>query len=184
MGNKTFHVDKLRPAANDPLPSQQTDDSNPAAIVVRDQDEDEDHLECIVHSITDERIRNGETQYFISWEGYDEGSWEPAAYVKDVKALDDWLTQTTTVRGPNGRLKKGWRRTLLKEQRRSSRASQDRTILLRAATTATGAALGGRTSSGRKPSLGRTARAMVLPNAVRTGTPPTPLGQRRNQRTQ
>ena len=55
---KTYHVDKLRPVADDPFPSQQTDDTNPAAVVVRDSENDEEHLEWTVRDITDERIRH------------------------------------------------------------------------------------------------------------------------------
>ena len=62
---KSFHVDKLRPASNDPLPSQQTDDSSPAAIVVREDGEEEDHLEWLIQGITDERIRNRQLQYLV-----------------------------------------------------------------------------------------------------------------------
>ena len=86
------------------MPSQQTDDSSPAAIVVREDGEEEDHLEWLVQGITDERIRNGELQYLVIWMGYLEGSWEPATALKDTKALDEWLAQTSSVRKPNGRL--------------------------------------------------------------------------------
>ncbi|EMD63979.1 hypothetical protein COCSADRAFT_62413, partial [Bipolaris sorokiniana ND90Pr] len=36
---------RLRPAANDPFPSQQTDDTNPTATVVQDNENNEEHLE-------------------------------------------------------------------------------------------------------------------------------------------
>ncbi|CAN9290421.1 unnamed protein product [Alternaria alternata] len=52
---KTYHDDKLRPVATDPLPSQQTNDSEPAAVIVRDEGEDEDHLEWHVEGILETR---------------------------------------------------------------------------------------------------------------------------------
>ena len=69
---KTYHVHKLRPVADDPFLSQQTDDTSPAAIVVRDNENDEEHLEWIVRDITDERIRHKQTEYLVYCAGYDE----------------------------------------------------------------------------------------------------------------
>jgi transposase InsO family protein len=59
---KSYYVDLLRPAANDLLPSQQTRDSQPGAIVVR-EDNGEEYLEYKVEDIVDERVRKGQTQY-------------------------------------------------------------------------------------------------------------------------
>ena len=116
-------MDKIRPAANDPLPSQQVDDRNPAAIVVQDNEDNEAHLEWTVQNITDERTRQGKTMYLVHWEGYKETTWEPAEHLSNTQALQTWLDSTRPVRLANGRLQRNWRtqhRKLLKEQRSAS----------------------------------------------------------------
>jgi transposase InsO family protein len=99
---KTYHVDKLRPAAEDPLPSQQTNDLNPAAVVVQDEGEQEEHLEWQVESITDERTRQGAKQYLVKWVGFQEATWEPEKNLANTAALQSWLTRTQAVRLPTG----------------------------------------------------------------------------------
>jgi len=80
----TFHVDQLRPAASDPLPSQNVDDSQPEPIVVDGENEWE--VECIA----DEHKIDNKTFYAVKWTGYAEITWEPREYVEDTIALDVW----------------------------------------------------------------------------------------------
>jgi len=97
---KTYHVDKLRLAAKDPFPSQQPNDTNPAAVVVWDDDDEEDHLEWRVESIIDERIRKGKKQYLVKWIGFEDATWEPLENLYGTTALESWVTRTQTVRPP------------------------------------------------------------------------------------
>jgi hypothetical protein len=112
---KRYHVDKIRPAAKDPFPSQQTTEDTPAPITVRDENSDEEHLEWEVEEIRDERTRQSHREYQVKWKGWDHESdltWEPEAYLKDTEALDTWLNRTATVRNHTGKLKRGWRQIL------------------------------------------------------------------------
>ena len=117
---KSFHVDKIRPATTDPLPSQQTNDLNPAAVVVRDKDEQEEHLEWQVESITSERTRRGTKQYLVKWVGFQEATWEPERNLANTAALQSWLTRTQAVRSPSGSLQRRQNR----QQRKLSRPHQ------------------------------------------------------------
>jgi hypothetical protein len=111
---RKYHVDKIRPAASDPFPSQQTFESTPDPIIVRDKDSDEEHLEWEVEEIRDERFRQLRKEYQVKWKGWDQESdltWEPEAYLEDTEALDIWMSRTALVRDQAGRLKKGWKRT-------------------------------------------------------------------------
>ena len=117
---KSFHVDKIRPATTDPLPSQQTNDLNPAAVVVRDKDEQEEHLEWQVESITSERTRRGTKQYLVKWVGFQEATWEPERNLANTAALQSWLTRTQAVRSPSSSLQRRQNR----QQRKLSRPHQ------------------------------------------------------------
>lgn len=175
---KTYHVDKIRPAADDPLPSQQIDDSNPAAIVVQDENEEE-HLEWTVRDITDERRRQKRTEYLVHWVGYQIPTWEPAAHLTDTSALQHWLTYTRPVRQPNGQLKNNWRKKLqlLKEQR-VERTPQSRSPTRAAAVRTTRHALGGSRRTTPRTTRDVATSAMILPDAVGTGS--SPLTQNRH----
>jgi hypothetical protein len=83
-----FHVDLIRPAATDPLPSQIVDDSQPPPLVV------DGELEYQVEEILDHRVRRvgrgSRTEVLVKWAGYAETTWEPLDSVKDCEALDEY----------------------------------------------------------------------------------------------
>ena len=150
------------------------DDTSPAAIVVRDNENDEEHLEWIVRDITDERIRHKQTEYLVYWAGYDEPTWEPAAHLINTTALQSWLSYTQPGRQPNGRLRRNWRRRahLLHEQGVLG-TTRSRTTTLAATARTTREPLAP-TSRTRDCLLSDTATSsMILPDAVGAG--PAPL---------
>lgn len=84
----TVHVDKLRLASTDPLPSQVVEEWNPEPIQV--EGEDEYDVECIV----DEHKTNDQMFYLVKWRGWDtlpqDYTWESLEAMEDTKALDKW----------------------------------------------------------------------------------------------
>jgi hypothetical protein len=81
-----FHVDLIRPAATDPLPSQIVDDSQPPPLVI------DGELEYQIEEILDHRVRRvgrgTRTEVLVKWAGYAETTWEPLDSVEDSEALD------------------------------------------------------------------------------------------------
>lgn len=90
--HNVFNVDLLRPAANDPLPSQVVDDPQPPAICIDDTEE------WLVEKILGERQRKlpgrgacKRLEYSVKWVGYAVPTWEPAVALEDTEALDVYL---------------------------------------------------------------------------------------------
>lgn len=90
--HNVFYVDLLRPAAEDPLPSQVLDDPQLPAILV-DNDE-----EWLVEEILNKRQRKlpgrgrrTRLEYLVKWQGYANPTWEPAVALQDTIALDRYL---------------------------------------------------------------------------------------------
>lgn len=100
-----FHVDLVRLAATDHLPSQQTDDVQPLAVVV------DDHEEYVVEKITDERRRRvgrgWRQEYQVKWQGYVRTTWESALAMEETQALGDWLKLTNPFRRHDGSFNRG-----------------------------------------------------------------------------
>lgn len=85
-----FHTSLLRPANNNPLPSQIRTDPQPPAILGNDNDEGE----FLVEEILDERHqrwgRGYRHQYLVKWDGYQQPTWTAAKNMEDTVALDVW----------------------------------------------------------------------------------------------
>ena len=85
-------MDLLRPAADDPLPSQVVDDPQPPAVLV--DDEEEWQVEKILRERQKKlpgRGRRKRLEYLVKWQGYADPTWEPATALEDSTALDDYL---------------------------------------------------------------------------------------------
>ena len=81
-----FHSDLLRLASSDPLPSQLVDDSQPAPVIVDDENEWE--IERIEKHRTKRRGRGQQLEYLVKWKGYARPTWEAASALEETEALD------------------------------------------------------------------------------------------------
>jgi len=80
-----FHTRLLRPAATDPLPGQIASEPQPLGTLV------DDVAEYEVESILGQKKgRGGAQKYLVKWKGYQQPTWEPYTFVKDLAALDIW----------------------------------------------------------------------------------------------
>ena len=91
--HNVFHIDLIRPASTDPLPSQVKDDEQPPAIVVDNEEE------WLIEQILDERERRRglglQKEYLVKWTGYAQPTWESSRNLEDTVALEDWLNRPT-----------------------------------------------------------------------------------------
>ena len=108
-----FHVDRLRLHPSNPLPSQQTDDSQPESIIV--DGAPEWAVEEIVAEKCTRRGRGHRKSYEVKWQGYAQTTWEPAAAFQETEALDRWEAFSTDHRLPDGSLPDQFRRPLPQE---------------------------------------------------------------------
>ena len=104
-----FHTSLMRPVAQDPFPSQQQDDVQPAPVLVEGENE------YGVEAIADTRVKRGRgrggplrREFLVKWSGYAEPTWEPMTTVADTVALDnyeattgrDFATEPLVLEGP------------------------------------------------------------------------------------
>lgn len=103
-----FHVDRLRLANSDPLPSQVQDDYQPLPLQIGDENE------WVVEEIMSEkwkrRGRGWRLYYEVKWAGYALTDLQPAELLEETEALDRWEAYTKDVRSEEGRLPEGFRR--------------------------------------------------------------------------
>lgn len=102
-----FHVDLIRPAGEDPLPSQRTDDAQPPAILI--DDEEEWKIDKIIAEHRTKRGRGTQLRYEVKWTGYARTTREPATALQDTEALDNWEHETAPFRRPDGTLPSDYR---------------------------------------------------------------------------
>ena len=85
-----FHTQLLRPVANDPLTSQENDDSQPIPLLIG---ENADNI-YDVEDIRDEKTsKNGRKKYLVKWKKWARPTWEPATALEDTTALVQWLSK-------------------------------------------------------------------------------------------
>jgi len=84
-----FHTWLLRPAADDPFPSQKQVDWQPPAIV-SDDGEETFEVEAILDEREVKRGRGRRRELLVKWTGYAEPTWEPADAMEEVAALDEF----------------------------------------------------------------------------------------------
>ena len=86
--HNVFHTQLLRPAAENPFPSQNMAEYQKAAILV------DGELKYKVNWILKQcHTTKGGLQYLVDWTGWPKPTWEPASSMKDTAALDDWEQQ-------------------------------------------------------------------------------------------
>ena len=93
--HNVFHTWLLRPAATDPLPTQRTTYWQPPPVLVPNDHTGEEHEEYHIRDIVAERWRRyGRGQprheFRVTWEGWDDVTWEPGSALEDTAALDRW----------------------------------------------------------------------------------------------
>jgi hypothetical protein len=104
-----FHVDRLRLASTDPLPSQSQDDSQPLPLQV--DGEDEWVVEEIVAEDRRRRGRGWRLLYEVKWKGFHLTTPEPADLLLETEALTRWENYSRPHRNEEGQLPTGFRRS-------------------------------------------------------------------------
>lgn len=86
-----FHVDLLRRAATDPLPSQVITDSQPPPIIPATPTSDAQYeVERVLRAERNSRRGGPRRELLIKWTGYEDPTWEPRVEFEHTDALDDF----------------------------------------------------------------------------------------------
>jgi hypothetical protein len=88
--HNVFHTWLLRPAADDPFPSQTRVDWQPPAIIISDDGEETFEVEAILDEREVRRGQGRRRELLVKWTGYAEPTWEPADAMEEVAALDEF----------------------------------------------------------------------------------------------
>jgi hypothetical protein len=95
----TFHVNRLRPASNDPHDSQRVYEPQPPPII---DNGNSDEAEYELDFISKERWKGNQPQVLVHWRGYDQATWEPRRELLGTMELTTW----TADHPPRGKLRK------------------------------------------------------------------------------
>jgi hypothetical protein len=84
-----FHIDLLKKAGTDPLPSQTQDDTQPPPLVPETSTGAAEYeVESILFARKKPRGRGFRREVLVKWTGYHEPTWEPRAELEDTTALE------------------------------------------------------------------------------------------------
>ncbi|KAK1912052.1 hypothetical protein P3342_012535 [Pyrenophora teres f. teres] len=108
-----FHVDRLRLANSDPLPSQVQDDYQPLPLQVGD--ENEWFIEEIMSEKWKRRGRGWRLYYEVKWVGYALTDLQPAELLEETEALDRWEAYTKDARNEEDAYQKAFAERPLRE---------------------------------------------------------------------
>jgi hypothetical protein len=86
-----FHVDLLKRASEDPLPSQVVEDAQPPPLIPATEDRVAEYeVERILRAENKKRGRGTRREVLVKWTGYTACTWEPRVNFEDTVALDDF----------------------------------------------------------------------------------------------
>lgn len=94
-----FHTDLLRPASEDRLPGQESDDSHPEPLLI--DSHEEHHVEEILCARSG-RKKGRKREVLVKWTGYHEPTWEPLENLADNRAMDEFETRYGDARHHDG----------------------------------------------------------------------------------
>lgn len=96
-----FHVELVKRAGNDPLPSQSCDDTQNPPLIDK-LNEPEYEVESILRARTIRRGRGTFRQALVKWTGWADPTWEPIEYVKDTVALENFESTYGNIKEHDG----------------------------------------------------------------------------------